>query len=157
MARPPVFLSDYSFPSKDLSRRVLPFRWGRKQIQVPKRCVLLGIPDDGHGPEIPNVISCIFIVTLVVARKLRRAVALMIIGTLNNNPKFSTVLKLTQIFQCVCKNISKLYHFALPFIKPVACTSIESPTGCRLSFLTGDKCVLTWTVRGLYSVVQNII
>jgi hypothetical protein len=156
MARPPVFLSDSSFPSKDLSRRFLPFRLGRKQIQVPKSCVLLRIPDNGHGPEIPNVIS-FFIVSLVVAHKLRRATAYMILGTLNNKPKFPTALYLIQICQCVCKNISKLYHFVLPFIKPVACTSIESLTGCRLSFWTGDKISTDEQKRGLNSVVQNSI
>jgi len=103
------------------------------------------------------IISCIFIVTLVTARKLRHALAYMITDTLNNKPKSPTAFKLIQISQCVCKNISKLYHFALPSIKSVACTGIESLTGMQAFILNWRQISTNGQKRGLYSVVKNNI
>jgi len=157
MARPPVFLSDSSFPSKDLSRRVLPLSWERKHIQVPKRYVLLGIPDHGHGPEIPNVISCIFIVTLVLARKLRRSLAYMIIGTLNNKTKFPTASNLLQTPQCVCHNISKLYHFAPLLYQTCGLHRYQMDDWMQAFILNGRQISINEQKRGLYSVIQNTV
>jgi hypothetical protein len=47
------------------------FTWGQKQIQFPKRCDLLGIPDDGQSVDIHSV----FIANTGLLMLLRETVA----------------------------------------------------------------------------------